>query len=542
MNYRYVAYHLGRLLLVLAAALGLTTVGELAGFGFAKDERLAEVALGAGTLLAGLAGLVLWGFGRRAEVETLHRRDALLLVAVGWLLGAGLAATPYYVWAQLGGPQSLPPPMVSPAVDPVTGELSPLEPWSPPPHPFLSPAACYFEAMSGLTTTGATVLSAYPNDIESLPKGLLLWRALTHWLGGLGIVVLFVAVLPLVGGGGKKLFYAEAPGPKSQGVRPRIAETARALWMIYLVLTVAQACAFHIAGMPWFDSICHTFATLATGGFSTKNASMGAYYANPWIDWITIAFMVLAGINFGLYYQLINRRFSAVIRDPELRLYLTIIAVASVVIAACIYGRPGVLTTGATQTPGVANALRDGMFQSVAVQTTTGFATVDFNQWSFLPQAVLIALMCVGGCAGSTGGGCKVVRVLVAAKIVLAEFERVFRPNVVKPTRVGGAVIDPEVGRSVLIYFLVVVLLFGVGSVALKLLEPAGTLDFTSAATASLTTLMNVGPGLNRVGAVENYGFFTAGSKLLLALWMALGRLEIFALLVLLYPRFWSGR
>lgn len=541
MNYRYVAYHLGLLLLVLAAALGLTTALELVVFGWTDGERLAEVALGVSTLLTGLAGAALWYAGRNTAVESLHRRDALLLVAAGWLVGAGLAATPYYVWAQLGGPGHVVE--QAPVLTPQELAVTPAVFVPPPPrHPFTSPAACYFEAMSGLTTTGATVLSASPNDIESLPRGLLLWRALTHWLGGLGIVVLFVAVLPLVGGGGKKLFYAEAPGPKSQGVRPRIAETARALWMIYLILTVAQTSAFRIAGMTWFDSICHTFATLATGGFSTQNASMGAYYANPWIDWITVLFMVLAGVNFGLYYQLINRRFSAVFRDPELRLYLAIIAVASLVIAASIFGRPEVLTTGETQTPGVANALRDGTFQAVAVQTTTGFATVDFNQWSFLPKAVLIALMFVGGCAGSTGGGCKVVRVLVAAKIVLAEFERVFRPNVVKPTRVGGSVIDPEVGRSVLIYFVVVALLFGVGAVGLKLLEPAGSLDFTSAATASLTTLMNVGPGLSQVGAVENYGFFSAGSQMLMALWMALGRLEIFALLVLLYPRFWSGR
>ena len=541
MNYRYVAYHLGLLLLVLAAALGLTTVMELLVFGLTRGERLAEVALGVGTLLTALTGGGLWYVGRNTTVETLHRRDALLLVAAGWLLGAGLAATPYYVWAQIGGAeQAAEPPVPLSPQDPATTPVVFTPP--PPRHAFYSPAACYFEAMSGLTTTGATVLSSYPNDIESLPKGLLLWRALTHWLGGLGIVVLFVAVLPLVGGGGKKLFYAEAPGPKSQGVRPRIAETARALWLIYLALTVAQASALRIAGMPWFDAICHTMATLATGGFSTQNASMGAYYANPWIDWITIGFMVLAGVNFGLYYQLVNRRFLAVFRDPELRLYLAIIAVASVVIAASIVGRPEVLTTGETVTPDVVNAVRDGMFQAVSVQTTTGFATVDFNQWSFLPQAVLLALMFVGGCAGSTGGGCKVVRVLVAAKIVLAEFERVFRPNVVKPIRVGGAVIDPDVGRSVLIYFVVVGLLFGVGAVALKLLEPAGTLDFTTAATASLTTLMNVGPGLGRVGAVEHYGFFSAASQALLALWMALGRLEIFALLVLLYPRFWTGR
>ena len=536
MNYRYVAHQLGLLLLVMAAALGLTTLAEMAGFGWkGGDEMRAGIALGIATALATALGGTLWFAGRMTKADTLNRRDALLLVSAGWLVGAGLAAVPYFAWAMMGGPEGVAPALI----DSTTGEITPERMGL---HPFYSPAACYFEAMSGLTTTGATVLGSFPNDIESLPKGLLLWRALTHWLGGLGIVVLFVAVLPLVGGGGKKLFYAEAPGPKSQGVRPRIAETARALWLIYTALTLAQMGCFWMAGMPWFDSLCHTFATLATGGFSTQNASIGAYYANPWIDWITIVFMVLAGVNFGLYYQLIHRKWSAVWRDPELRLYLTIMVVASVVIAACIWGRPETLTTGQVQQPGVGNAVRDGLFQVVAVQTTTGFATVDFNLWSFFPKAVLVALMFVGGCAGSTGGGCKVVRFLVVGKILLAEFERVFRPNVVKPTRVGGAVVEPEVVRSVLIYFVMVGLLFAVGAVALKMLEPAGTLDFTTAATASLTTLMNVGPGLHAVGAVENYGFFGPGSQVLMALWMALGRLEIFALLVLLYPRFWSGR
>lgn len=524
MNFQHVLRQLGLLLLVLMLAMGLATLVEAAGpMRGSNAERLSVYALLTGILASGSVGGLLLYLGRNANPDRFNRRDALLLVSLGWILGAALSAVPFYAWAKLGGPPA-----------PVPGQ--PLF------HAFDSYTACYFESMSGLTTTGATVLGATPYDIESLPKGLLLWRALTHWLGGLGIVVLFVAVLPVVGMGGKKMFQIEAPGPKAQGVRPRIKETARILWLIYLALTVGQTAAFMLAGMDWFHALCHTFATLATGGFSTRNASMGAYYDSPWIDTITIVFMLLAGVNFGLYYQLVNRRFSAVYRDPELRLYLTLILVATVIIAFFIYGKSEMITDGTVYTPGTVGALRDSLFQVLSIQTTTGYATVDFNQWTFTPKAVLIVLMFVGGCAGSTGGGCKVIRILIAARVIFAEFERVFRPNVIKPIRIGGTVVDDDTTRSVLIYLLIIVALFAFGAIGLMVLEPSGSIDFTSAATASVATLMNVGPGLNRVGAVENYDFFTPASKMLMAFLMALGRLEVFAILVLLVPRFWLDR
>ena len=537
MNYRHVMRQLGLLFGVLALSMAGAGAVEFVGFmGTAAAERMSFYALMIATVVTLTVGGVLWVLGRSASNDFINRRDALLLVAMGWILGAALAALPYYAWAKLGGP---PPPSPEAILQDVETDGEPDEPRPPLEHAFESFAACYFESMSGLTTTGATVLAAAPYDIETLPRGLLLWRALTHWLGGLGIVVLFVAVLPVVGVGGKKLFQAEAPGPKQQGVRPRIKETARVLWLIYVALTVVQFAVYCLAGMHSFDAICHTFATLATGGFSTQNASLGRYHTGPLVDWITIVFMVLAGVNFGLYYQLVNRKFTNIFRDPELRLYLGIIGVATALVAIWTVGRTSVITTGEPYTPGIVDATRDSLFQVVSIHTTTGFATVDFNQWAFFPKAVLVLLMFVGGCAGSTGGGCKVIRVLIAFKIIVAEFERVFRPNVVKPIRVGGGVIDPNVARSVLIYLLMIVVIFGLGSVLLMMCQPAGSLDFTSAGTATLACLMNVGPGLGLVGPVENFDFFSTPAKLLLSLLMALGRLEVFAILVLFMPRFW---
>ncbi len=513
MNLRYVIREFGLVLIVLSLCM-VAVMGWAARnwAGGDVDERLAVLGLVMSAVVGAVAGLVCWLFGSRSGQDYLGRREALLLVAMSWLLGAALAGLPYYTWAWIEQ---------TALID----------------HPFASMSACYFEAMSGLTTTGATVL----DDVDSIPKGLLLWRAMTHWLGGLGIVVLFVAVLPTLGVGGKKLFQVEAPGPQQQGVRPRIRETARVLWLIYLTMTGAQVLLLRLVGrMSWFDSVCHTFATLATGGFSTHNASIGAY--DRWsVELITILFMVLAGVNFGLYYQLARRRFGAIWRDPELRVYLGILFVATLIVGFSIYGKSSTLMTGEQRVVGLAEAARQSTFQVVSIQTTTGFSTADFDLWGFVPRAVLVTLMFVGASAGSTGGGIKVIRILVALKVMLAEVERVFRPSVVRTTRVGSGVVDPEMRQAVLVYVLGIIGLFLLGTLALMLIEPGGSLDFTSAATASAASLNNIGPGLGLVGASHNYGFFTAPSKMVLSLLMVLGRLEVYAVLVLILPGFWRS-
>ena len=487
--------------LLLAALLTMACVDMSAGEWAGQRALLVTVAIGAGV------GGVLWMIGRRGR-DLLGRREALMLVAVSWLGLAALAGLPYWIWAMFAGAQ---------AVD----------------HPFRSFVSCYFEAMSGLTTTGATVLS----DVESLPQGLLLWRALTHWLGGLGIVVLFVAVLPTLGVGGKRLFEIEAPGPKAQGVHPRIRETARVLWLIYLGLTVSQIGVLWAMGMTLFDAVCHTFATLATGGFGNYNDSAGHF--SHWGIRITfIVFMVLAGVNFGVYYQLLRRKFRSVWQNPELRVYLGILVVGSVIVAASLVGRPMVGADGNDIEPSTGAAIGHGVFQVVSIQTTTGFVTADFDQWSTLPKTVLLVLMFVGASAGSTGGGIKVIRCLVAVKVMMAEVERVFRPNVVRTIRVGKWAVEPELRLSTIVYVLGILLLFMLGTILLLLLE-GDRVSFTTAATACVATLNNIGPGLELVGATGNYGHFSALSQVLLSLLMALGRLEVYAVLVLFLPSFW---
>jgi trk system potassium uptake protein TrkH len=512
MHYRFILRQLGLLLMVLGGSMVLILGIELLGMASKTREILAVWALVIGIAVNFALGSLLWiaGAGGKGSIDVMSRRDSMLLVAVSWLLGAATAAVPFYAWAAMGG----------------GGED----------HPFANPVNCYFESMSGLTTTGATILP----EIQTVPMGLLLWRAALQWLGGLGIVVLFVAVLPMVGGG-KRLFHTEAPGPTQQGVRPRIRDTARLLWIIYLGFTVLCAVGYMLTGMDWFDAICHSFTTVATGGFSTKDASLGAY-DHPGADVVAIVFMILCGVNFGLYFGLMSGKWRPVLRDPELRLYLMIIGGATLIMAGTLVGHT-IITTSGEQLDDVSFfvAVEYALFQAAAIITTTGYATADFDLWPFLAEAVLVGLMFVGGCAGSTGGGIKVIRILIVFKIIISEIERQFRPSVVRTLRVGGGVVDENLRRSVLNYVVTVVIIFGVGSVTLAVIEGPDVLDYTGAATATVSTFMNIGPGLHNVGPVRNYEFFTDASKLIMSLLMALGRLELYALLVLLYPRFWRN-
>ena len=511
MNFSYVLRQLGLLVGVLAVCV--MAVAGYAGalwWSGATSERVACYALLATFGLGLVAGLSLWLPQRRREGE-LGRREALLLVAASWFLGAALAALPFYIWSHLRAASD-------------DGAFS-------------SYVDCYFEAMSGLTTAGATVVQA----LDTLPRSLLLWRALTHWLGGLGIVVLFVAVLPSLGVGGKRLLQIEAPGPAPEGLQPQIHQTARVLLYIYLALTAAEILALLVAGMSFFDAVCHTFTTIATAGFSTRNASIGAYDSLA-IDIILIVFMVLSAVNFGLYFALLRRRYGTVLRDPELRTYLILLAAGATVISLCLLRHSITLTTGDPIPVGTASAIRYGVFTTVAIGTTTGYTNCDFDTWPFAAKAVLVALMFIGGSAGSTAGGIKVIRIWIAFKILLSEIERVFRPHVVRPVRVGRAVVDDQLKLATISYILGIVVLFAVGSFAVMVFErfnPATTCDYTTAAGASIACLFTIGPGLAQVGAIENYGWMTPYSKMLLALWMALGRLEVFAIIVLLTPRFW---
>jgi trk system potassium uptake protein TrkH len=506
------------LLTILLSGIMVTMAGLFAVISYFSDHAVDWAAVIA-LLLCGVSGLLfggaLWYYCRRGP-KFIGRREALLLVALSWLLGAAVAAVPFWAWAHFHFPMG------------VT-------------HPFHSFIACYFESMSGLTTTGATVLT----DIEGMPRSLLLWRAVTHWLGGLGIVVLFVAVLPGLGVGGKKLFQVESPGPAPEGLQPHIRETARWLWYIYLGFTVVEIIALMtIADMGPLDAICHAFATLSTGGFSTKNASVGAFYATPTVDMIVIVFMVLAGVNFGLYYRLGRGKITDLLADTELRLYLGLILFGTLAITAAlvIAGTPiSLLGRESGLEPTFVESARQALFTTVAVHTTTGFCTADFNLWPFFAKAILVAFMFVGGSSGSTAGGIKIIRIWIVVKILLAEVEHVFRPHVVRPVRVGSGTIDPELRLGALAYVVGILVLFALGAIAVKLCggKPGYDCDVITAATASAATLFNIGPGLGLVGASGNYGWFSETSMAVMALLMALGRLEVFAIIVLFSPRFW---
>ena len=510
MNFRVVSTQFGILLWVLSASI--LAVAAWSGIQLLlgdESEALPARALLLSALVGVAAGSILWLLTHRKPGE-LGRREALLLVALSWLVGAALAALPYWLWAAM-------------ETNADKYDLA-----------FTSFVNCYFESMSGFTTTGATVLT----DIASLPRSLLLWRSLTHWLGGLGIVVLFVAVLPMLGVGGKRLFRVEAPGPTAEGVRPRIQETARALWSIYLGLTLAEVFLLWLMGLSWFDSVCHTFATLATGGFSTRNASVGELDSLA-IDIVIIVFMVLAGVNFGIYYNALRGRWSVIREDRELRAYLGILVLASLIITGCLLTHPIVTTAGQYEPAETGPAIRHTIFQVAALQTTTGFCTADFNLWPFIPKAILVILMFVGASGGSTGGGIKVVRCLIASKVLLAEVERIFRPNVVRTIRLGRTTVDPELRQGAVSYILIILALFALGTMGLMICDVDSEIDITTAATASAATLNNIGPGLARVGAIENYGWFSDASKIIMSLLMVLGRLEVFAVAVLFMPSFW---
>ncbi len=514
MHFRFVIRQLGFLLLVLSLAMVFATAWAVYDVrvadenlqGTAEAVRAFLYSMGAGVL----GGLILIAVGHGAAGQ-LGRREALLLVALSWFVGAALAALPFRLWAgfhTFGAQQDA---------------------------AFTTFVNCYFEAMSGLTTTGATVLG----DIPTIPRSLLFWRAFTHWLGGLGIVVLFVAVLPLLGVGGKRLFKVESSGLSSEGVTPRIQETARLLWFIYLGLTAAEIALLILIDreITWFQAITHTFATLATGGFSTMNESAGGF--KPPVQWVIVVFMCLAGVNFGIYHQVLSGKWKAAIRNTELRAYFLILLVAAVLVTFNIHNTWYHDTAGVSEERVGARAIRDAVFQVVSIQTTTGFCTANFDQWHFFSKAILIVLMFVGGCGGSTGGGIKVIRIVVAAKVMWAELERAFRPNVVRPVRVGAASVDDQQRLGILAYVLGIIFLFVLGTLVLMLTESAQQIDSITAATAAVATLNNIGPGLARVGALENYAWFSDAGKLIMCVLMAVGRLEIFAIVVIFMPRFW---
>ena len=478
-NYRVIARFLAVLLLVVAGFMLTSVVWALLD---GETGTIGAFVWPVVALLPVAGGYLFVSHGKRATLST---RDGFLMVSLGWVVVSLFGALPF---------------TLSGAIPSYVDAL--------------------FETMSGFTTTGASILT----EIERLPRSILFWRSLSHWLGGMGIIVLTVAILPLLGVGGLQLIKAEAPGPKVDKLTPKVTETAKILWLTYIALSVAETVLLLFGGMNLFDALTHTFGTMATGGFSPRNASVGAYNS-PYIDWVITVFMVGAGVNFVLYYKITAGRFTSVGRDGELRVYLSIFVVSSVVAAFVLRESYGSFGEG----------LRYGAFQVASILTTTGYATADFAAWPYLAQIVLFTLMFVGGCSGSTGGGIKVVRVVTMIKQGWNEMRYLVYPRGVFMIRLSGERMRKDIVYAIsgFVMLYVTILL-----ITTMVVAAAGN-DILTSLTTALATLGNIGPGFGAVGPTENYAFFPAWLKVYLTFVMMLGRLEIYTVLVLFTGRFW---
>ncbi len=416
----------------------------------------------------------------------LTTRDGFLLVTLSWLFSALFGALPF---------------VFSGAIPSYTD--------------------AFFETMSGFTTTGASILT----EIESLPDSILFWRSFTHWLGGMGIVVLTVAVLPILGVGGLQLLKAEAPGPTVDKITPRITETAKVLWLIYLGMTIVETLLLMAGGMSLFDALTHTFGTLATGGFSPKNSSVGAYHS-AYIDGVITLFMVAAGMNFVLHYRLLTGNIKKVLLDTEMKLYLAIFFIASLLISFSLYG---------TVYHSFATAFRYASFQTASILTTTGFATANFEVWPSFAVIILFLLMFIGGCSGSTGGGIKVVRIVTLIKQGINEMRYLLHPRGVFTLRMSGKPLKKDMVYAVsgfVMLYLVVLLI-------VTMIVASGGYDIVTSLTTALATVGNIGPGFGNIGPTDNYAHFPAAIKWVLSIAMLIGRLEVYTVIILFMPRFW---
>ncbi len=380
----------------------------------------------------------------------------------------------------------------------------------------------FFETISGFTTTGSSILS----DIEALPHGILFWRSISQWLGGMGIIVLSLAILPVFGIGGMQLYVAEVPGPSPDKISPRIRQTAKTLWIIYLGFTVTEIILLWIGGMSFYDAVCHSFTTMATGGFSTKQASI-AHWSSPFIQYVVIVFMFFAGTNFTLSYLALNGKFKSVFKDEEFKYYVFFI----LGFTTLIFG--GLLLT--TQL-GVEHAFRDSLFQVVSIITTTGYATTDYLLWTPFLTILIFTLFFFGGSAGSTGGGIKIMRIVILLKNSYYELRRMIHPHAIIPVKFNKHSVDAKIVTNVLAFFMLYLIIFALSTIVFTLIEP----DIESAMGAVATSLGNIGPGLGNVGPAENFLHVSPVGKWFLSFLMLLGRLELFTILVLFSPTFWK--
>lgn len=439
-----------------------------------------------GSVFLGL--LFQWRGGFSGDFDNLRRNEGMLIVSLAWLVTGAIGGVPYLFYG-------------------------------------LGPIDAYFESISGFTTTGATILK----DFAPYPKTFFFWRSLSQWLGGMGIIVLFVAILPQFAVAGRQMFFAEAPGPTEEKVTPRITHTAKALWLVYILLTVVEVVLLWMNGMPLFDAVCNSFSTMAAGGFSPHPQSIMGYQS-PAATWIITVFMFLAGSNFALHYRvLFQGKYGSLARNEEFRLYTVIVVVMSLFLCiALVWGDASTIEDG----------LRDGFFQIASIITTTGFASVDFALWTVPAQIILFTVMLVGGCAGSAGGGVKVVRVLFGMKYLKREIAQVVHPKAVLPIKIDRVTVPEEVQRQILGFLLFYIFIMTFSALTVGIIESDAAVGIVGTAA----TLGNIGPGYGAIGPMGSFGGLTDLTKIIFIIDMVVGRLELIPFLAMLHPDFWMLR
>ncbi|WP_335973821.1 TrkH family potassium uptake protein [Gaetbulibacter jejuensis] len=495
LNYKIIFHFFGLLLLCNGGFMLLAALVSL----ICKDGVTVKLLLsGALVLLVGVFLMV----GTKNHRKEMNKREGYIVVAFGWIVMALSGSLPYMLTSTI--PQF---------------------------------TSAFFETMSGYTTTGATIL----NDIEVVPKGVLFWRSTTHWIGGMGIIVLAIAILPLLGIGGMQMFAAEAPGPSADKLHPRITDTAKRLWLIYFGYTAAETILLKVAGMSFFDALNHSMCTLSTGGFSTKNASVAYWNGQPIIQYIIIVFMFLAGTNFVLSYFAFKGKVQKAIQDEEFKLYFKFIAIFTIIAAVIIYFNADA-SLSSIEHPMVwgkaESSFRHALFQVLSVVTTTGFITADYTLWSPFLVVFFFGLMFLGGSAGSTSGGVKVVRHLILIKNGFLEFKRALHPNAILPVRYNKRSIQGEIVFNILGFFILYMLSFIVGALVFSMFQ----IDFESSIGLAASSLGNVGPALGNFGPVNNYAALPLLAQWWASFLMLIGRLELFTVLILLTPFFWRNR
>jgi trk system potassium uptake protein TrkH len=481
MNYKIIVRVLGFLLVVEGLAMLLALAIALI-YG-EQDVYAFLISLGINLVLGGAIVL-----GTSKAKKDIGKREGFIIVSMVWIVFSFFGCLPYII----------------------SGFI-----------PSFTDA--FFETMSGFTTTGSSIL----NDIEALPHGLLFWRSITQWLGGMGIIVLSLAILPVFGIGGMQLFIAEVPGPNPDKISPRIKQTAKTLWKIYMVFTLIETILLWIGGMSLFDAVCHSFTTMATGGFSTKQASV-AHWPSPFIQYVIIVFMFLAGTNFTLSYFALKGKLLVAFKDEEFKYY----SFFTLGFTALIF--IGLLVT--TQL-GIEHAFRDALFQVLTIITTTGYATADYLTWSPVLTMIIFGLFFFGGSAGSTGGGIKIMRIVVLLKNSYYELKRLVHPHAIIPVKFNNHSVDSKIVTNVLAFFIIYLVIFATSTVIFTLIEPS----METAMGAVATSLGNIGPGLGSVGPAENFAHIKPVGKWFLSFLMLLGRLELFTVLVLFSPTFWKN-